>query len=631
MRMATNSHVSGGKPGRLAALSLGALGIVYGDIGTSPLYALRESFEGRGLAVAHENVLGVLSIVFWSLLIVISVKYLTVVMRADNDGEGGILALTALIIPGRARPGRRRWVLIMVGLFGTALLYGDGMITPAISVLAAVEGIEVATPVLSAYVVPVAVAILVGLFVIQRHGTGAVGRVFGPVMIVWFLTLAVLGLPHIVGNLEVLAALNPYHGLLFFVNNGWNAFLTLGSVFLVVTGSEALYADMGHFGKLPIEISWYLIVLPALVLIYFGQGAFLLGSPEGISNPFYLMAPGWAVWPLVVLATAATIIASQALISGAFSLTMQAVQLGYLPRMRIFHTSATASGQVYIPAMNWTLMVAAVGLVVGFGSSSALASAYGVAVAMTMVITTLLIYVVMRERWKWSATVAGAVVAGFLVVDLAYLGANLFKIPDGGWFPLVVGLSIFTLITTWKKGRQLLLARLLRDELPVERFVAEVMKNEPTRVAGTAVYMFSQTGMTPPALLANLRHNEVLHERVVLLSVATVDVPRVHGAQRAVVEDLGAGFFQVVLRFGFMEEPDVPTALTSITMHGFGVDPDETVYVLGRETVLATDLPGMAMWREKLFALMARNAMNAARYFHLPTDRTLEIGVNVEI
>ncbi len=629
--MSTKSDAGRVRVGHRAALSLGALGIVYGDIGTSPLYALRESFAGRGLAVMQENILGVLSIVFWSLLIVISVKYLTVVMRADNDGEGGILALTALIVPRRGSPGRGRWLLIMVGLFGTALLYGDGMITPAISVLSAVEGIEVATPVLSAYIVPIAVVILIGLFVIQRHGTGAVGRVFGPVMIVWFLTLALLGLPHILGNLEVLSAINPWHGVMFFLNNGWDAFLTLGSVFLVVTGSEALYADMGHFGKAPIEASWYLAVLPALVLVYFGQGAFLLSSPEAITNPFYLMAPGWAVWPLVVIATAATIIASQALISGAFSLTMQAVQLGYLPRLRIFHTSASASGQVYIPAMNWTLMVAAVGLVIGFGSSSALAAAYGVAVATTMVITTVLIYVVMRERWKWATPLAISVAGGFLIVDLAYFGANLFKIPDGGWFPLVIGLAIFTLMTTWKKGRQLLLARLRSDELPIDRFVVSVSKTNPIRVPGTAVYMFSQVGSTPPALLANLRHNEVLHERVVVLSVATADVPRVHGAQRAEVEDLGEGFFQVLLRYGFMEEPDVPVALTSITRSGFGVDPDETVYVLGRETVLATDLPGMVIWREKLFALMARNAMNAARYFRLPTDRTLEIGVNVEI
>ena len=622
------------RPAYLAAMSLGALGVVYGDIGTSPLYAMRESFESHGLAVMHENILGVLSLVFWSLTIVISIKYLTVVMRADNEGEGGILALTALIIPTRDRPvkfDRRRWIMIMIGLFGTALLYGDGMITPAISVLSAVEGIEVATPVLKSYVLPIAAVILIGLFLIQRHGTGTVGRIFGPVMIVWFSILALLGLPHIFANPQVLAALNPIHAVRFFQNNGWHGFLALGSVFLVVTGSEALYADMGHFGKAPIETSWYILVFPALVLTYFGQGAFLLDNPEGIANPFYLMAPGWAVWPLVIMATAATIIASQALISGAFSLTMQAIRLGYLPRMRILHTSESESGQIYIPAVNWTLMVAAVGLVLGFKTSSNLAAAYGIAVAMTMVITTLLIYVVMREVWGWSTASAVVVVVGFLIVDLAYFGANLFKIPDGGWFPLVVGVGIFTFMTTWKKGRQLLAARMRQDELSIERFVGAIAKKGVTRVSGTAVYMYSHPGGTPPALLANLRHNNVLHETVVLLSVITEDVPRVPGAKRADVWDLGKGFFQVVLKYGFMEQPDVPRALGQITRRGFGIDADDTVYVLGRETVLATDLPGMAIWREKLFALMSRNAVNAARFFHLPSDRSLEIGVNVEI
>ncbi len=613
-------------------MSLGALGVVYGDIGTSPLYALRESFEGHDLAVMQENILGVLSLVFWSLVIVVSIKYLTVVMRADNEGEGGIFALTSLVIPTtRGLPGRRRWVLIMLGLFGTALLYGDGMITPAISVLSAVEGIQVATPVLEPYILPIASVILVGLFVIQRHGTGTVGRIFGPVMVVWFSVLAVLGLPHIFGNPNVLAALNPVHAIQFFVNNGLNGFLALGSVFLVVTGSEALYADMGHFGKAPIEASWYVIVFPTLVLTYFGQGAFLLDNPDGIANPFYLMAPGWAVWPLVIVATGATIIASQALISGAFSLTMQAIHLGYLPRMRILHTSASESGQVYVPAVNWGLMFAAVGLVVGFRSSSALAAAYGVAVSMTMVITTLLIFVVMREAWGWSVGRAGLVVGGFLVVDLAYFGANLFKIPDGGWFPLVVGIGIFTLMTTWKKGRQLLAARLRQDDLPIERFVGSVAKTSPGRVPGTAVYMYSHAGTTPPAMLANLRLNEVLHERVVVLSVTTEDVPRIHRAERSGVWDLGFGFYQVILRYGFMEYPNVPAALGDIIRSGFGIDPTDTVYVLGRETVLATVRPGMAIWREKLFALMMRNAMNAVRFFHLPPERSLEIGVNVEI
>lgn len=620
------------RPAYMAALSLGALGVVYGDIGTSPLYALRESFAGQHLSAMHENILGVLSLVFWSLLIVISVKYITIVMRADNEGEGGIFALTSLIIPrnGDAARGRRR-VLILIGLFGTALLYGDGMITPAISVLSAVEGIEVASPVLEPYIIPIAIVILVGLFAAQKHGTGAVGRVFGPAMVVWFSTLAVLGLPYIVSEPQVLAALNPSHAVLFFLNNGWHGFLTLGSIFLVVTGAEALYADMGHFGKTPIKISWHVIVFPSLVIIYFGQGAFLYGHPEGIVNPFYLMAPSWAVWPLVILATVATVIASQALISGAFSLTMQAVYLGYLPRMRIVHTSEARSGQVYIPAINWALMIAAIGLVVGFRSSNALASAYGVAVSLTMLITTVLIHQVMRELWSWSSTRSAFAVGALLIVDLGFLGANLVKIPDGGWFPLVIGFAIFTLMTTWKKGRELLIVSMRRDELPIETFIGAVATKNPVRVSGTAVYMFSQTGMTPPALLTNLRYNDVLHETVIALSIKTVDSPRVLGAARAEVWDLGFGFFQVVLKYGFMETPNVPAALSDIVRPRFGVDPTDTVYVLGSETVLATDHPGMAAWREKLFALMTRNATNASRYFRLPPDHSLEIGTNVEI
>jgi KUP system potassium uptake protein len=620
------------RPAYLAAMSLGALGVVYGDIGTSPLYALRESFDNQGLAVMRENILGVLSLVFWSLLIVISLKYLTVVMRADNEGEGGILALTALILPPqRALADRRQRGLILVGLFGTALLFGDGMITPAISVLSAVEGIKVATPVLTHYVVPIAVLILLGLFMIQRHGTRAVGRVFGPVMVVWFSILAVLGLPYVVQSPEVLFALNPVHAVEFFINNGWKGFLTLGSVFLVVTGSEALYADMGHFGRRPIETSWYVVVFPALLLTYFGQGAFLLGHPDGIENPFYLMAPDWAVWPLVVVATGATIVASQALISGAFSLTMQAIQLGYLPRMRIVHTSATEPGQVYIPTMNWALMVAAVGLVLGFRSSSNLAGAYGVAVATTMVITTMLIHEVMRVRWGWSSATAGAVAGGFFVVDLAYFASNLFKIPDGGWFPLLIGLGVFTLMTTWKRGRELLANALRRDDLPIEKFVGSVATAAPGRVPGTAVYMFSHIGTTPPSLLANLRYNNILHETVVVVSVTTADVPRVPGAARAHVWNLGVGFFQIVLEYGFMEAPNVPRALAGITRSDFGIDPSETIYVLGREQVMATAVPGMAIWREKLFSLLARNAGNAVRYFRLPSDRSIEIGVTVEI
>jgi len=612
-------------------MSLGALGIVYGDIGTSPLYAIRESLLAQDLEVISETVLGVLSLIFWSLLIVISIKYLLVVMRADNKGEGGILALIAMIAPGRHAPSGRRWVLILVGLFGTALLYGDGMITPAISVLSAVEGIDVATPVLKPFVIPISVAILIGLFMIQRHGTGAVGRIFGPVMIVWFVTLALLGIGPILDNPSVFAALNPVHGVLFFVNNGFKGFLALGSVFLVVTGSEALYADMGHFGKKPIQITWYGLVFPALILTYFGQGAYILANPEAVANPFYLMAPGWAIWPLVVLATFATVIASQALISGAFSLTMQAVQLGYLPRVRILHTSATESGQVYIPAVNWGLMLAAVGLVVGFKSSSALAAAYGIAVSTTMVVTTVLIFVVMREKWHWATPGAVALSSAFLVVDLAYFGSNLFKIPDGGWFPLLVAALIFAAMTTWKKGRKLLGERMRVGALSIERFIASVSQKEILRVPGTAVYMFSRPGSTPPALLANMRHNEVLHERIAVLSVLTTTEPRVPGARRADVWPLGHGFFQIVLRYGFMEDPDVPEGLKNIVRSDFGYDANDTVWILGRETVLAADRPGMVVWREKLFSLMARNATPPTRYFHIPSDRSLEIGIQIEI
>ncbi|MFV1961714.1 MAG: potassium transporter Kup [Acidimicrobiia bacterium] len=619
------------RTGYVAATSLGALGVVYGDIGTSPLYAIRESFVSQDLAVMEENVLGILSLIFWSLLIIISVKYLLVVMRADNEGEGGILALIALVAPRNQASQGRRWALIVVGLVGTALLYGDGMITPAISVLSAVEGIHIATPALVQYVVPISVTILIGLFLIQRHGTGAVGRVFGPVMIVWFLTLALLGIGPILDNPGVFAALNPIHGVRFFTENGFRGFLSLGSVFLVVTGSEALYADMGHFGKKPIQISWYGLVFPALILIYFGQGAFLIANPDAIANPFYHMAPDWAIWPLVLIATAATVIASQALISGAFSLTTQAVQLGYLPRIRIFHTSATASGQVYIPAVNWVLMVAAVGLVIGFGSSSALAGAYGVAVSTTMVVTTVVIFVVMRDRWKWAFTTTLALTAAFLVIDLAYFASNLFKIPEGGWFPILIAALIFTAMTSWKKGRQLLAIRLRAGSLSLERFIASVCQRDIVRVPGTAIYMFSRTGDTPPALPANMRHNEVLHERVAVLSVLTTAEPRVPVSRRADVWPLGHGFFQIVLRYGFMEQPNVPEGLKSIIRSDFGFNPEDTVWILGRETVLASSRPGMLLWRERLFSLMARNATPPSRFFHLPPERSLEIGIHVEI
>ena len=618
----------------LGTLSLAALGVVYGDIGTSPLYAMREALEGPGhqLQVSSGNILGVLSLIFWSLVIVISIKYLVFVMRADNDGEGGILALTSLVTPIDGGRKRGRFWLIGVGLFGTALLYGDGMITPAISVLSAVEGTSVATESLEHFVIPVSCVILVALFMVQRRGTATIGRIFGPVMVVWFSTLGGLGLVHIVDEPGVLRALNPVHGASFFADNGFKGFLALGSVFLVVTGGEALYADMGHFGRRPIVIGWFALVLPGLLLNYFGQGALLLGEPEAIENPFYRLVPETFVIPLVVLATVATVIASQALISGAFSLTMQAVQFGYSPRMKIVHTSERAFGQIYIPAINWVLMVSCIGLVIGFRSSTALAAAYGVAVTMTMVITTVLFTVVARERFGWALHRVALIGAGFLVIDLAFFGANIFKIPDGGWFPLVIGAIVFTLLTTWRTGRRVLGARIRAAQLPLATFLDSLFAHRsPTRVPGVGVFLFSVPDMTPPALLANHRHNEVLHERVVVVAIATEDVPRVLPAERATVTQFGHGVTGVVLHYGFMEEPDVPRGLTEGAASLLGIDPDLSTYFLGAESLVVTDRPGMARWREQLFALMSRNATSAANYYCLPPGRTMTVGMQVEL
>ncbi|HSJ84291.1 MAG TPA: potassium transporter Kup [Acidimicrobiia bacterium] len=616
----------------LLVMSVGALGVVYGDIGTSPLYAFRESFHvAEGLAVDRAGVFGVLSIMFWALVLVVSVKYLIFVMRADNHGEGGILALTALIVPRRKAPTTGlRWALILLGLFGTALLYGDGMITPAISVLSAVEGLEVAAPGLAPYVVPIAVVILIALFSIQRAGTATVGAIFGPVMIVWFTVLAVLGGYHVLQDPGILAAVNPAHAARFILETPRLAFLALGAIFLVVTGSEALYADMGHFGKRPIRFGWYTVVFPALLLNYFGQGAMLIASPDNIDNPFFRMPPGWAVLPLVVLATMATVIASQALISGAYSLTMQAVQLGYLPRFDIDHTSPREIGQIYIATVNWGLMIACVGLVLAFRSSSNLAAAYGVAVTATMLITTTLLYYVMRERWNWSPLLAGLLTAGFLVVDVAFFAANIVKVPAGGWFPLVVGAAIFTAMTTWKDGRRRLTARLRRGELPIERFIGSIAAHPQLRVPGTAVYLFPDPGVTPPALLANLRHNEIIHETVVLVAVQTSSVPRVPQVRRATVHHLGDGFSQVVLHFGFMDEPDVPRALTNIVDPEFGFDPSDATYFVGRETIITAGR-GMARARAALYAVMHRNSSSAVHYFSLSPSQVIEIGKQVTL
>jgi KUP system potassium uptake protein len=633
--MHRDDEKSHGHAGRLAPLALGALGIVYGDIGTSPLYALRETFRGHGheLAVSEGNVLGVCSLAFWSLIAIISVKYLIFVMRAHNDGEGGVLALTSLLPPPRNARRNAQWLLISVGLFGTALLYGDGMITPAISVLAAVEGTSVALPTLEQWIIPLAVAVLIGLFAIQSRGTAAVGRLFGPVMLVWFGVLAALGVVHLVQEPSVLRAVNPVYAVRFFADNGLTAFLSLGAVFLVVTGGEALYADMGHFGRRPIMLGWFTLVLPALLLNYFGQGALLLGSPDAITNPFYRLAPTWGVIPLVLLATAATVIASQALISGLYSLTTQAVQLDYAPPVRIRHTSATAFGQVFIPSVNWGLLIACVGLVVGFRSSAALAAAYGVAVTATMLITTVLFAVVVRQRFGWPFVAVVAFATGFGVIELGFFGANLFKVPAGGWFPLVIGAVVFTVLTTWHTGRQLTRRRILGRDMPLHRLLGDLFAepDPPTRVPGTAVYLFSVPAATPPALITNLRHNRMLHDRVVVASVVTERVPRVPPAKRADVLECGHGVCSVVLRYGFMEDPKVPEGLTADSVLALGIDTKQATYFLSAEEPKVTELPGMAQWRERLFAIIHRNAASTADYFYLPPDHVVIIGLPVQL
>ena len=614
-------------------LSVATLGVVYGDIGTSPIYAFRESLHASyGITAAPANVLGILSLIFWSLIIVISVKYLAFVMQADNRGEGGVIALTALISPPSERSRGRRRVLALVGLFGAALLYGDSMITPAISVLSAVEGLEVATAAFEPYVIPITVGILLGLFLFQRRGTEGVGAVFGPVTLVWFVTLGVLGVTQLVHRPDVVRALNPLYGLDFFARNGVQGFLVLGSVFLVVTGGEALYADMGHFGTRPIRLTWFGLVLPCLLLNYFGQGALLLGSPEAARQPFFLMAPGWALYPLVALTTAATIIASQAVISGAFSLTRQAVQLGYLPRLEVVHTSARKLGQIYLPAVNWALMAACIGLVLGFRTSSDLAAAYGVAVTTDMVFTTVLFAIVARGRFEWGLLAVAGLAAALLSVDLSFWLANLPKVPDGGWFPLVIAGGIFLLMTTWKRGRQILSDRLQDLIVPEDEFRDEIRETSPERVPGTAVFMDSHREGTPPALLHNLEHNRVLHERVVLLTVVTREVPYLGADEdRFEARVLGDGIYRVLAFFGFAEDPDVPALLEDVEVGGHGFDLAETTFFLGRETMIATERPGMAQWRERLFALMSRNAERAAAYFHIPSDRVVEMGTQVEL
>jgi KUP system potassium uptake protein len=616
----------------LLRTALTALGVVFGDIGTSPLYAFRECFHGpHAVPATASNVLGILSLILWSLIVVISVKYLGFVMRADNRGEGGILALMALALRGRKREFVRNSIVVL-GLFGAALLYGDGVITPAISVLSAVEGLQVATPLFSPYVIPITLVILVLLFLVQRTGTARVGTIFGPVTLLWFLCIGGLGIHGVLMEPHVLKAISPLYAVHFFREHGLHGATVLGAVFLVVTGGEALYADMGHFGRKPIRYVWFALVLPALVLNYFGQGALLLSQPQAAENPFYRLAPEWMLLPLVVLATAAAVIASQALISGAFSVTRQAVQLGYSPRFEIIHTSAKEIGQIYIPVVNWILLAGVCALVLGFGASSKLAAAYGIAVTMTMLITTLLVFFVSRRRWRWSLLASLSFCLFFLLIDASFAGANFLKFAQGGWFPVLVALAIFTLMTTWKRGRLILADRLRTQIFPLDLFLKGLSSTMPTRVPGVAVFMSGNSDGTPPALMHNLKHNKVLHQTILLLTVTTAEIPHVDEDDQLTVERLDHGFFKVVARYGFMETPDVPKVLQKLRKeHNLQLPMMETTFFLGRETLIPTKRRGMALWREALFAWMSRNAQPATAFFNLPPNRVVELGSQVEL
>ena len=627
-----HSHTKAGT----AALALGALGVVYGDIGTSPLYSFKESFTEKShkMTVDAINVYGICSLAFWALVIIISVKYLLLVMRADNKGEGGILALTALVMPKRTKNVTKAGLLVSLGVFGTALLYGDGIITPAISVLSAVEGLEQVSPSFASWVLPIAVVILLCLFMVQSRGTGTVGKVFGPIMVVWFTTLALLGLSKIIPEPGIISSVNPIYAVRYFTHESGKAFLSLGSIFLVVTGGEALYADMGHFGRRPITIGWYAMVLPALLLNYWGQGAFLLSTPEAlkdevIESVFFRMAPEQLLIPLVVLATCATVIASQALISGVFSLTAQAVQLDYLPRIQIRHTSHSHSGQIYVPLVNWGLMIACIGLVLGFRTSSNLAAAYGIAVTMTMAITTLIFFRVLTDRWNWSRLRAFAICIPLLVIELGFLGANVVKIPHGGWFALAVGIILMVQMQTWRRGRMLVADRIHRGERPIEEVLDEA--EDVKRVSGTAVFLFKDLGKAPPALVNNLKHNKVLHKCTLIVAIETAEQPRVAPEDRASITKVAPGVFQVQITFGFMDEPDVPAVLSTLSHFGLEYDADDVTYFLGHESIIAGKAPGMNPLQEHLFVWLNRGADSASRFFNLPIDRVFEVGSRVEI
>ncbi len=624
---AADQHRGGG----LAALVVGAVGVVFGDIGTSPLYAFRECFDHHGLAITPGTVLGLLSVILWSLLLVVTVKYLFFVMRADNGGEGGILALLTLVVPpDRRRERRNRW-LIVCGLFGATLLYGDGMITPAISVLSAVEGLELATPLLHPFIVPISIVVLTLLFWVQRYGTGKVGAVFGPITLVWFAVLGALGAYWVLQEPTVLQAFNPWLGAVFFAQNGLHGFLVLGSVLLVVTGAEALYADMGHFGRRPIRIAWLAVAGPCLTLNYFGQGALLMAHPEAIRNPFFNMAPEWALYPLVALATAATVIASQAIISGVFSLSRQALQLGYQPRVEILHSSAHQIGQVYVPVVNWLLFVATIALVVSFGSSTELAGAYGIAVALTMVVTTILAGVCARRRWGWSKPLAIAVSGFFLVIDLAFFGAAATKVADGGWVPLAVAAFLFVVMTTWRRGADLLDEYATAARLPVEYFLADLDAHPLPRAPGTAIVMDARGTGVPRTLLHNIKHNKILHERILLLTMRVADVPHVAASERLRVHTYREDFIRLVASYGFMETPSVPEVLAIAGAQGVSCEVNAATYFFGRETLVIGEKKGLTTWRKYVFDFLFRNAYGAYLHLGVPPNRVIEIGQQVEI
>ncbi len=614
------------------ALTIAAIGVVFGDIGTSPIYTMREAFSPRyGLAASADNVLGVLSLIFWALIIVVTVKYVFFMMRANNRGEGGMMALLALVLRATKHGSAKRLLLITLGLFGAAMFYGDGIITPAISVISAVEGLEVAAPGLKPFVIPLTIIIVIMLFLFQQKGTASVGAVFGPVTVVWFAVLGLLGAGSIIQNPAIFAALSPVYAVQFFVQNQFAAFLAMGAVVLAITGTEGIYTDMGHFGKKPIRIAWSLWVLPALLLNYFGQGALILRDPAALEHPFYKLAPAWALYPLIGLATMATVIASQAVISGTYSLTRQAIQLGYCPRMDIFHTSESEIGQIYMPWINWTLLVAVILLILGFGSSSNLASAYGVAVTGMMAIDTILAFVVVTTLWKWSKWIAVPLAVAFLCIDLTFFSANSVKLVHGGWFPILIAVVLFILFTTWYRGRQVLMHQLSPGAIAIEPFVESITQHPPTRVSGTAVFLTTATEGVPHALLHNLNHNKVLHERILLLTVLTEEVPHVADEERIAVTPLAGDFFRVVVRYGFKDQPDVPAALALGKAQGLDIKMMETSFFLSRQTLVPKLGKDMALWREKIFALMSRNASSATGFFNIPANRVVELGTRVEL